>query len=59
MGCSCESLEDSDAEVSGGNKGWALDHSCDVLDKNLALFCLCSENPVKLDLKTIGWQRKF
>lgn len=39
-------------EVSEGNKdpvrNWARGHSCDILAKNLASFCLCLENRRKL-----------
>ena len=39
-------VEVSDQEVLAGNNisSWTGDHSCDILAKNVAAFCLCPKN---------------
>jgi hypothetical protein len=33
---------------------WPLDHSCDILSKNMAAFCPCPKNLPEAKLKSFG-----
>lgn len=44
-GMQCGGLALTGTEERRTLKNWARDHSCDIVVKNLASFCLYSENP--------------
>lgn len=40
--------------LEGKNRKWPRDHSCDILAKNMAAFCLCPKYLTEAKFKSLG-----